>query len=76
MTPSPALVILGASALATARRLQALYPQAVVHGLRGRADDADQLYDDFGETLRGLYRAGTPITVSYTHLTLPTKRIV
>ena len=61
MTPSPALVILGASALATARRLQALYPQAVVHGLRGRADDADQLYDDFGETLRGLYRAGTPI---------------
>ncbi|WP_447590391.1 precorrin-3B C(17)-methyltransferase [Aquipseudomonas campi] len=61
MTPSPALVILGASALATARRLQALYPQAVVHGLRGRAEGADQLYDDFGETLRGLYRAGTPI---------------
>ncbi|WP_454254839.1 precorrin-3B C(17)-methyltransferase [Pseudomonas sp. Marseille-Q8238] len=61
MSTTPALIILGASALATARRLQALYPQAVVHGLRGRAEGADQLYDDFGETLRGLYRAGTPI---------------
>lgn len=60
MTPSPALVILGPSALATARRIQALYPQAVIHGLHGRVE-ADQAYDDFGETLRSLYRNGTPI---------------
>lgn len=60
MTPSPALVILGPSALATARRIQALYPQAVIHSLRGRVD-ADQAYDDFGDTLRNLYRNGTPI---------------
>lgn len=60
MTPSPALVILGPSAMATARRIQALYPQAVIHGLRGRVD-ADQAYNDFGETLRNLYRNGTPI---------------
>lgn len=57
------IVILGASALATARRVQALYPQAPIHGLRGRADGADSLYDDFGDTLRGLYRAGTPLVV-------------
>ncbi|UCJ17581.1 precorrin-3B C(17)-methyltransferase [Pseudomonas sp. MM211] len=60
MISSPAIVILGTSALATARRIQALYPQAVIHGLRERVD-ADQAYDDFGDTLRNLYRSGTPI---------------
>ncbi|SDH26443.1 cobalt-precorrin 5A hydrolase / precorrin-3B C17-methyltransferase [Pseudomonas flavescens] len=60
MTASPAIVILGPSALATARRIQALYPQAVIHGLRGRVE-ADQAYEDFGDTLRSLYRDGTPI---------------
>lgn len=60
MTSSPAIVILGSSALATARRIQALYPQALIHGLRDRVE-ADAPYDDFGDTLRGLYRSGTPI---------------
>ncbi|MDQ7985119.1 precorrin-3B C(17)-methyltransferase [Pseudomonas sp. G34] len=60
MTASPAIVILGPSALATARRIQALYPQAVIHGLSGRVE-ADQAYDDFGDTLRSLYRSDTPI---------------
>ncbi|MBB2496278.1 precorrin-3B C(17)-methyltransferase [Aquipseudomonas ullengensis] len=60
LTP-PALVILGASALPTARRLQTLYPLAQVHGLRGRAEGADVLFDDFGENLRELYRRDTPI---------------
>lgn len=60
MTASPAIVILGPSALATARRIQALYPQAVIHGLNGRVE-ADQAYDDFGDTLRNLYRSDTPI---------------
>jgi len=55
------IVILGASALATAHRLQALYPQAVIHGLRGRADGAERHYDDFGDTLRALYRKGEPL---------------
>ena len=55
------IVILGASALVTAHRLQALYPQAVIHGLRGRADGAERHYDDFGDTLRALYRAGEPL---------------
>ncbi|MCC6077160.1 precorrin-3B C(17)-methyltransferase [Pseudomonas sp. GCM10022188] len=61
MSKSPAIVILGPSALATARRLQDLYPQAAIHGLRARIDDVEQPYDDFGATLRALYRDGTPI---------------
>lgn len=60
MTSSPAIIILGPSALATARRIQALYPQAAIHGLQGRVD-ADQAYDDFGDSLRSLYRSGAPI---------------
>lgn len=61
MNASPAIVILGASALATARRVQALYPQARIHGLQGRVEGAEESYQDFGDTLRALYRSGTPI---------------
>ncbi len=60
MTASPAIVILGPSALATGRLIQALYPQAVIHGLSGRVE-TDRAYDDFGDTLRSLYRSDTPI---------------
>ena len=56
-----AIVILGASALATARRVQQRYPQARIHGLAGRVDEVDESYREFAEHLRGLYRAGTPI---------------
>ncbi|MFZ5958194.1 precorrin-3B C(17)-methyltransferase [Pseudomonas knackmussii] len=61
MNASPAIIILGASALATAKRLQALYPQARIHGLQGRVEGADELYQDFGDTLRALYRGNTPL---------------
>jgi cobalt-precorrin 5A hydrolase/precorrin-3B C17-methyltransferase len=60
-TPAPAIVVLGASALDTARRIQRLYPDAQVHGLRSRAVDVDTSYENFGEHLRTLYRANTPI---------------
>ncbi|SFQ27624.1 cobalt-precorrin 5A hydrolase / precorrin-3B C17-methyltransferase [Geopseudomonas sagittaria] len=56
----PAIVILGPASLATARRIQGLYPQAPVYGLQGRVA-ADIAYDDFGATLRELYQSGTPI---------------
>lgn len=59
--PPPAIVILGSASLATAQRLQALYPHAVIHGLRGRVAAADALYDDFGSNLRALYASNTPI---------------
>lgn len=60
-TTAAAIVVLGASALDTARRIQRLYPGAQVHGLSGRADEVDRPYDNFGEHLRDLYRANTPI---------------
>jgi cobalt-precorrin 5A hydrolase/precorrin-3B C17-methyltransferase len=61
LTPSPAIVLLGAASLATGKRLQALYPQAVIYGLRDRVLGADALYDDFGANLRALYQGNTPI---------------
>ncbi|WP_186308522.1 precorrin-3B C(17)-methyltransferase [Paraburkholderia sp. BCC1885] len=59
MTP-PAIVILGIGALNTARRVQACYPGAQVHGLQDRVE-ADVAYADLGAHLRDLYARGTPI---------------
>ncbi|WP_247841223.1 precorrin-3B C(17)-methyltransferase [Pseudomonas sp. MWU12-3103b] len=62
MTPfTPAIVILGQGALATARRIQQLYPTAQIHGLAGRVEGADCSYQEFGATLRELYQQDTPI---------------
>ncbi|NYH08335.1 precorrin-3B C(17)-methyltransferase [Pseudomonas moraviensis] len=58
---TPAIVILGQGALATARRLQQVYPGAQIHGLKGRVEGADLTYSDFGATLRELYQQDTPI---------------
>jgi cobalt-precorrin 5A hydrolase/precorrin-3B C17-methyltransferase len=59
----PAIVILGQGSLATARRIAQVYPGAVIHGLLGRVDGADQTYSEFGTTLRQLYQQGTPLIV-------------
>ncbi|HIE4197674.1 MULTISPECIES: precorrin-3B C(17)-methyltransferase [Burkholderia] len=59
MTP-PAIVILGAGALDTARRIQARYPGARVHGLASRVD-TDVPFDELGAHLRELYARGLPI---------------
>jgi len=61
MHKAPAIIVLGAGSLASARRIQQRYPQATVHGLAGRVDQADQYYDGFGDTLRALYQQDTPI---------------
>ncbi|WP_085700993.1 precorrin-3B C(17)-methyltransferase [Pseudomonas sp. B26(2017)] len=58
---TPAIVILGQGALATARRLQQVYPAAQIHGLKGRVEGADLTYSEFGATLRELYQQDTPI---------------
>ncbi|APA88812.2 precorrin-3B C(17)-methyltransferase [Paraburkholderia sprentiae WSM5005] len=69
---APAIVILGAGALATARRIQALYvgrgehaeatvaTDCLVHALQGRVE-ADVPYTELGAHLRELYARGTPI---------------
>lgn len=58
---APAIVILGKGALATARRIQQLYPQSLIYGLAGRVEEADRSYSEFGATLRQLYQQDTPI---------------
>jgi len=58
---APAIVMLGKGALNTARRIQQLYPDALIHGLAQRVEGADRSYCDFGATLRQLYQQDTPI---------------
>ncbi|BAN25572.1 precorrin-3B C(17)-methyltransferase [Caballeronia insecticola] len=55
-----AIVVLGAGALDTARRIQARFPDSRVHGLASRVN-ADIAYEDFGAHLRDLYAAGAPV---------------
>ena len=57
---TPAIVILGPGSLATARRIQQCYPDALIHGLAGRVE-GDRQYLEFGATLRELYQQDTPI---------------
>ncbi|WP_347910356.1 precorrin-3B C(17)-methyltransferase [Pseudomonas grandcourensis] len=59
--PVPAIVILGNGSLATARSIQQVYPEALIHGLTERVDGADRVYHEFGATLREFYQQGTPI---------------
>jgi cobalt-precorrin 5A hydrolase / precorrin-3B C17-methyltransferase len=58
---APAIVILGNGSLATARKIQQLYPDALIHGLAERVEGADRTYREFGTTLRQLYQQDTPI---------------
>ena len=58
---APAIVILGQGSLATARAIQQVYPDALIHGLAGRVEGADQAYNEFGASVRQLYEQGTPI---------------
>jgi len=58
---APAIVILGKGSLSTARKIQQMYPDAVIYGLQGRVEDVDCSYPEFGATLRQLYQRDTPI---------------
>jgi cobalt-precorrin 5A hydrolase/precorrin-3B C17-methyltransferase len=60
-TSAPAILILGAASLATARRIQQALPGATVYGLAGRVSGADVAYENFGDTLRELYELDTPL---------------
>ncbi len=61
-TPSgAALLALSAGGLALARRLQPLLPDSRVHGLAGRAEGADVLFQDTLAHLQALFTAGSPI---------------
>ncbi len=55
-----AIVVLGTGAIDTARRIQALYPESLVHGLANRVQ-ADVAFTELGAHLRDLYARNTPI---------------
>ena len=59
--PAAAIVILGTGSLATARRIQQIYPTSLIYGLAERVAGADRVYTDFGANLRQLYAQDTPI---------------
>lgn len=59
--PAAAIVILGTGSLATARRIQQMYPTSLIYGLAERVAGADRVYTDFGDNLRQLYAQDTPI---------------
>ncbi|WP_374384734.1 precorrin-3B C(17)-methyltransferase [Dongia sp.] len=61
MTKPAAIVILGARSLETARRIQAALDGSEIYGLASRVEGADVPFDEFGETLRGLYESDRPI---------------
>lgn len=56
-----ALVCLSAGGLETARRLQAALPGSTVHGLNGRAEEADVVFKDTMAHLGDLFVAGVPV---------------
>lgn len=57
----PAIITLGETSIAIARRIQAAFPGAIVYGLTGRTHSADVSYSKFGDTVRELYANGTPV---------------
>ncbi len=59
----PAIFLLGASGLATARRIKAALPQAEIWGQTGRVgqNQADRFFSDALLTLKALFQAGRPL---------------
>ncbi len=61
MSAGPAIVLLGRSGLATARRIQAALPGCTLHGPRADLGDDGLAYGDLATLLRDLYRDARPI---------------
>jgi cobalt-precorrin 5A hydrolase/precorrin-3B C17-methyltransferase len=58
---SPAIMILGETSAVCARQIQTALPTATLYGLVERTQTADVLYANFGEIVRELFTADTPI---------------
>jgi cobalt-precorrin 5A hydrolase/precorrin-3B C17-methyltransferase len=58
---SAVLLALSAGGAALARRLQAVLPDAEVHGLAARVPDADRSFTETAAHLQALFQAGRPI---------------
>ncbi len=58
---SPAVIVLNQVGVPTARRLMTALPGAILYGLAGRTELVDRTFDNFGDTVRDLFREGVPI---------------
>jgi len=61
MKVAPAVVVLGQNSVAIARKMISVLPGATLYGLAGRTSEVDVSFTNFGETLRELFAAGTPL---------------
>lgn len=61
MTPPIAIILLNESGRETAEKLQALYPEALIHGLAGRTATADITFQKTAVHIQELFQAGAPI---------------
>ncbi|MBD2436379.1 precorrin-3B C(17)-methyltransferase [Nostoc sp. FACHB-110] len=58
---APAVIILGQNSVVIARKMMSVLPGATLYGLAGRTSGVDVSFTNFGETLRELFAAGTPL---------------
>ncbi|MBE9005013.1 precorrin-3B C(17)-methyltransferase [Fortiea sp. LEGE XX443] len=58
---APAVVVLGQNSVAIARKIISALPGATLYGLAHRTSGVDVSFTNFGETLRELFAAGTPL---------------
>jgi cobalt-precorrin 5A hydrolase/precorrin-3B C17-methyltransferase len=58
---APAIVILSQNSVTVARKIISILPEATIYGLEARTSGVDVSFLNFGETLRELFAAGTPI---------------
>ncbi|WP_169570212.1 precorrin-3B C(17)-methyltransferase [Sneathiella limimaris] len=61
LTPPTAIILLTEGGWETARKLQALYPEALIHGLAGRVSGADITFQQTAQHLQELFKSQTPI---------------
>ncbi|TNE37403.1 MAG: precorrin-3B C(17)-methyltransferase [Alphaproteobacteria bacterium] len=61
MTPPMAIVLLSDSGRETAEKLQEAYPEALIHGLKGRVTEPDIAFPQTAAHLQELFRSGAPI---------------
>ena len=61
MDASPIILVLNSAGLSTAKRIEAHFPGAAIHGLAGRVAQADTLFSETIEHIRMLFGTGMPI---------------
>jgi cobalt-precorrin 5A hydrolase / precorrin-3B C17-methyltransferase len=59
--PTPIAIVLNQLSVPIARRLMTAFPASQLYGLASRTTTVDVSFDNFGDTVRQLYAAGTPI---------------